>query len=75
MTDGRRQIDTEKQAALVLSLFPSTGFRLASEPRQTLVIIPCQLGFLPFVLSVLLSFSFLSVVVKAEARLSANCQP
>lgn len=64
MTDGRRQIDTEKQAALVLSLFPSTGFRLASEPRQTLVIIPCQLGspigqLLPSFLSLFLSSFFL----------------
>lgn len=63
MTDGRRQIDTEKQA-LVLSLFSSTSFRLASEPRQTLVIIPCQLAFrtgqlLPFFLSLSLSFSWL----------------
>lgn len=70
MTDGRRQIDTEKQA-LVLSLFSSNSFRLASEPRQTLVIIPCQLAFqtgqlLPFFLS--RSFSFPLVVAKADAR-------
>lgn len=44
LTDGGRQIDTEKQG-LALSQFSLTSFRLASEPHQTSVIIPCQLAW------------------------------
>lgn len=44
LTDGGRQIDTEKQG-LALSRFYLTSFRLASEPHQTSVIIPCQLAW------------------------------
>lgn len=43
LTDGERQIDKEKEG-LVLSQFYFTTFRLASEPHQALVIIPCQLA-------------------------------
>lgn len=43
LTDGGRQIDTEK--GLVLSQFYLSSFRLACEPHQTSVIIPCQLAW------------------------------